>query len=185
MAAQVLGLADRMVIQPADTAAPADSIRVQNPLGKVPCLVLPDGTGVFDSRVIVEFLQNVAGSDRLVPPAGPARMAALVRMALADGLIDAGALIIYEDRYHPPEARSDDWLDYQRGKIRRALAVFEANPPPPDVTDAVSIGLACALGFLDRRKPLDWRLDCRRLVDWLEAFAAHEPAFALTHPPDA
>ena len=77
----------------------------------------------------------------------------------------------------------NDWLAYQRDKIVRALAAFEALAPDVGKTDAVSIGLACALGFLDKRKPVEWRPTCPRLAAWLAAFAANEPAFDRTRPP--
>ncbi|MFP3345240.1 hypothetical protein R0J87_22430, partial [Halomonas sp. SIMBA_159] len=72
---------------------------------------------------------------------------------------------------------SEKWLHYQRGKIWRALSSFEACPPSSQETNAVSIGLACALGFLDKRQIVDWRASCPRLCGWLADFAANEPAF--------
>jgi glutathione S-transferase len=183
MAADVLGLASRITIVPADYADERDSLRQQNPLGKIPCLVRPNGATVFDSSVIVEFLQHVAGTDRLVPLAGESRIESLVQTRLADGIIDAGALVIYEDRYHEPEQRSMRWLEHQRGKIQRALAEFEARLPDPHCTTAVTIGLACALAFLDKRRPIDWRGQHARLVDWMATFIATEPAFDRTRPP--
>jgi glutathione S-transferase len=185
MAADVLGLGDRLTIVHADTADEHDTLHQQNPLGKIPCLVCADGTAIFDSGVILEFLQSVAGTQRLLPSSGPERFQQFTRTRLADGIIDAGALIIYEGRYHDVEDRSARWLSHQRAKILRALAAFELDPPDPRTTDAVTIGLACALGFLDKRKPIEWRPHCPRLVDWLDSFIAHEPAFARTRAPDA
>ncbi|WP_033465148.1 glutathione S-transferase N-terminal domain-containing protein [Bordetella bronchiseptica] len=183
MAADVLGLAQRIKLVPTDAVDPNDSLRRQNPLGKYPCLVCEDGTAVYDSSVIIEFLQDVAGTDRLLPRSGPERIAMLTRTRLADGIIDAGAAVIYEERYHGPTQRSSHWLDYQRDKILRALAAFEGRPPDPHRTNAVSIGLSCALGFLDRRQPVAWRTPCPGLVQWLAAFERHEPAFDRTRPP--
>ncbi len=185
MAADVLGLADRIVLVPTDAADPEDSLRQQNPLGQYPCLLAPGGRAVYDSSVILEFLQHVAGSSQLVPDSGLQRIEALTRTRLADGIIDAGALIIYEMRYHEEPAQSQKWLAYQRDKIWRALAAFEAEPPDWRSTDAVSIGLACALGFLDRRQPVAWRPQHPGLAAWLDAFASKEPAFGRTRAPDA
>lgn len=182
LAIDVLGLVDRVTLVPTDAADA--TLRAQNPLGKYPCLVRADGTAVYDSGVILEFLQWVASTDRLLPAAGEQRIAMLTRTRLADGIIDAGALVIYEERYHDAARRSDAWLGHQRDKIRRALAVFEAMPPDPGTTDAVSIGLACALAFLDRRQPVEWRPACPGLARWLSSFAAAEPAFERTRPPD-
>lgn len=183
MAAEVLGLNSRVTIVPADTTDAHDPLRQQNPIGKIPCLVREDGQGIYDSSVILEFLQEVAGTHTLLPPSGMERIERLVLTRLADGIIDAGAVIIYEARYHPEGQRSDHWLQYQREKIERALARFEQAVPLPDVTDAVSIGLACALGFLDKRQPVAWRDQHPRLVQWLAAFSSHEPAFGRTAPP--
>ena len=183
MAADVLGLSDRITIMPADTADENDTLRQQNPIGKVPCLVRADGTAVYDSGVIMEFLQEVVGTERLLPTSGPARIPILVAAKLADGIIDAGALIIYEGRYHEPDAQSDYWLAYQRGKIMRSLAAFEAALPDAGKTDIVTIGLACALGFLDKRKLLEWRPSFPLLVAWLDAFARNEPTFERTRAP--
>lgn len=183
MAVDVLGLGDRVTIEPADTTSEHDSLREQNPIGKIPCLVRADGRGIHDSGVILEFLQEVVAKDALIPAGGMARVDTLVATRIADGIIDAGAVIIYEERYHPEGARSAHWLAYQRGKIERALAHFEQSPPDPHVTDAVSIGLACALGFLDKRQPVEWRSGHPRLVEWLAVFAAGEPAFQRTSPP--
>jgi hypothetical protein len=72
------------------------------------------------------------------------------------------------------------WLSHQRGKIERGLAAFEALPPDPVKTDVVSIGLSCALGYLDWRKQVDWRSAYPGLQDWLNRFSRHEPAFERT-----
>jgi len=184
MAADVLGLSDRITLVPADTSNENDTLRQHNPIGKIPCLVRADGTSVYDSSVILEFLQEVVGTHKLLPASGPARIPMLTLARLADGIIDAGAVIIYEDRYHAPGARSDYWLAHQRGKIMRALAAFEASPPDASQTDAVSIGLACALGFLDKRQPVQWREDYSRLAVWLADFAENEPAFERTRAPN-
>jgi glutathione S-transferase len=177
------GLNDRVTIEPADTTSAQDSLRQQNPIGKIPCLVRADGRGIHDSSVILEFLQEVVQSHKLLPAAGMERIDQLVSTRLADGIIDAGAVIIYEERYHPSGQRSDHWLSYQREKIERALARFEQTVPDPHVTDAVTIGLACALGFLDKRTPVVWRESHPRLVAWLERFTQSEPAFLRTSPP--
>jgi glutathione S-transferase len=180
MAIAVLGLSGRVTLQPADPRDPADTLRTQNPLGKMPCLLLQDGTPIFDSRVIIEFLQEIAGSTALLAPAGLDRYRALTCHALADGIIEAALLVTYERRFREPQQASQVWLDHQRGKLTRALGTFAATLPDPARTDIVSIGLSCALGYLDWRKPLDWRSQYPALVQWLEAFAEREPAFLAT-----
>ncbi|MFN3656939.1 MAG: glutathione S-transferase family protein [Pseudolabrys sp.] len=181
MAVDVLGLGGRIVRQDADTLDENDTLRRQNPLGKMPVLMLGDGTALYDSGVIIEFLQEVAGSEALVPAHGLARYQALTRATLADGIADAALLMVYEYRFRPPEVmKSQRWLAHQRGKIARALSAFEAAPPLADKTDIVSIALSCALAYLDWRQPVEWRSAHPRLAQWLAAFAAHEPAFART-----
>jgi glutathione S-transferase len=183
IAIDVLGLADRVTRLDASTLDEYDTLRLQNPLGKMPCLLLADGTAIFDSRVIIEFLQEVAGTQCLFPASGMARYRALTGAALADGIIDAALLIVYEGRFRPADARSDRWLAHQGGKIERALATFAQSPPDPARTDIVSIGLSCALGYLDWRRPVDWRPHYPALVQWLEDFSVHEPGFGRSQAP--
>ena len=180
MAVEVLGLSDRVVLVPANTRDEMDTLRQQNPLGKMPCLLLQDGSPIFDSRVIIEFLQEVAGSHQLLQASGLARYKALTAAALADGIMDAALLVVYETRFRDPGTYSERFLKLQRGKITRGLAAFEAALPDPNKTDIVSIGLACALGYLDRRKQVDWRAAYGRLVSWFDAFSQREPAFNST-----
>jgi glutathione S-transferase len=185
MAIDVLGLGERVTVQPADTLDANDTLRQQNPLGKMPCLLLADGTALYDSGVIIEFLQELAGSAALVPASGPARYAALTQATLADGITDAALLLVYEKRFRDPGTQSERWLDHQRGKIARALVAVEAAPPDPTNTDIVAIALCCALAYLDWRRPVNWREGHPRLAAWLTAFARHEPAFERTRAPNA
>jgi glutathione S-transferase len=176
--AAVLGLS--LEIQRADTTDPADTLRQQNPLGKIPALILDDGTVLFDSRVIVEYLDHLAGGGRVIPT-GPERFAVLRLQALADGLMDAALLQVYEVRLREEANRSPAWVESQRGKVERALAELEANPPaiasPPDIG---AIAVACALGYLDLRFEGRWRGSHPRLVAWLDRFAAQVPSFEAT-----
>src|SRR6476646_1157301 len=185
MAIDMLELGDRIKLQPADPLDESDTLRQQNPLGKMPCLVLPDGGTIYDSGIIIEYLQDVAGTDRLLPLKGRERYRALTLSRLADGIMDASILVVYETRFRPDLPHSPRWLTHQRGKIRRGLAAFEAAPPDPGKTDVVSIGLSCALGYLDWRKQVDWRPTHPTLVDWLNRFSTHEPAFEHTRAKDA
>ncbi|MDZ4368692.1 MAG: glutathione S-transferase [Afipia sp.] len=174
-----LGLEDRIEIVPADTNDPAESLRRQNPLGKVPTLVFEDGTTLFDSRVIAEYLDHLAGGGRLFP-SGEARFAQLRLLALADGICDAALLQVYELRLRTAEMRSAAWIENQTGKVTRALASLEAAPPVYDKPRIGEIALACALGYLDLRFEGAWRASHPALVAWLDAFAAKVPAFEAT-----
>ena len=184
MAIDVLGLTDRVTLVPADTLDEKDTLRQQNPLGKIPCLLRADGTAVFDSGVIIEFLADVARTDRLLPARGPERFKTLTLARLADGITEAAILIVYEGRFREAGMQSERWLAHQRGKITRALAAFEQAPPDAKKTDLVAIGLACALAYLDWRKVIDWRANHPRLVQWLADFARNEPSFERTRPPN-
>ena len=179
IAAAVLGLADRIEVVPADTSDPVDSLRIQNPLGKIPTLILEDGRTIFDSAVILEYLDFLAGGDRLIPT-GSDRFSVLTRAALADGIAEAAILKVYEQRWRDEASRSARWLDHQTGKISRGLAAFEANPPQIDNAGVDAIALGCALGYLDLRFGGGWRFERPGLVAWLDAFAAKVPAFETT-----
>ena len=181
IAAHELGLYDRLTIEMADTTDPSDSLRAQNPLGKIPALVLDDGTALFDSRVILEWLDLEAGGGRILPTERTARFAALRLQALADGITDAAILVVYEGRFRKDGERSAAWVEHQQGKIERALAHLEAAPPALDAPLSVgTLALACALGYLDLRFAGRWRVDCPGLAAWLAAFAARTPSFETT-----
>jgi glutathione S-transferase len=184
IAAAVLGLDHGLEIVPADTADPNDPLRQQNPLGKIPTLVLDDGSVLYDSRVIVEYLDHLAGGGRVIP-AQPmeAHFDALRLQALADGIMDASVLLVYEARWRDAAKHEQKWIDLQAGKVERGLAVLEASPPGIDrVPHIGQIALACALGYRDLRFAGTWRTTHPRLVEFLDAFAAAVPAFEATRP---
>jgi glutathione S-transferase len=187
IALALLDLDGETRIEPADTTNVADSVRAQNPLGKIPVLIAEDGEAYYDSRVILEFIDERAGGGRIIPRQARARLAALRLQALADGILDASILIVYEARWRAHERHEQKWLDHQAGKVTRALQMLEANPPPLDsapgsLPSVGQIALACALGYRDFRFGEGWRADHPRLVAWLDDFAARVPAFAATAP---
>ena len=182
IAAALCGLDDRMEIVIADTTDPADPLRTQNPLGKIPALILEDGTVIYDSPVIAEYLDARAGGG-VVIPAGNERFPALIMQALADGIMDASLLLVYEGRFRSPETHNQRWIESQRGKVERGLARLEASPPALSHRPHVGqIALACALGYQDLRFEGMWRGVYPRLVAWLDEFAAKVPSFATTRP---
>jgi glutathione S-transferase len=181
IAASVLGLTSKIEIRPVDLEDPADSVRVQNPIGKIPVLVIEDGTSLYDSRVIVEYLDYVAGGGRIIPKDGSARFETLRLQAHCDGALDACILLVYEGRYRPADKLVQSWVDRQNDKVARALKVLEASPPKIDATpDVGQITLACLLGYRDLRFGGVWRKDYPRLVEWHDKFAAQVPAFEET-----
>jgi glutathione S-transferase len=147
-------------------------------------LILDDGGTLFDSRVILEYLDHLAGGGKIVPKEPRARFDALRLQALADGIMDASILIVYEGRYRPAEKHETKWLELQNGKIERGLAAIEAAPPGIDaIPDVGQISLACALGYREFRFPGTVRKSCPRLSAWLDTFASRVPAFEATKPP--
>ncbi len=184
IAIDILGLSGRITMVPADTLDENDTLRQQNPLGKLPCLLTANGSAIYGSGVIIEFLQELAGGKLLLPARGLDRYKTLTRATLADGIAEAALLLVYEGRFREPSQKSERWLAHQRGKIERALAAFEHDLPDPSKTDLVSIGLSCALGYLDWRKPVQWRDDYPRVAAWLAEFSKHEPAYERTRAPD-
>lgn len=179
------GLADRIEIATvalSPVAANADLNR-ENPLGKIPALVLDDGSTLFDSRVVCEYLDTLHGGPRLFPATGPDRWTALRRQALADGLLDAAILCRYESALRPAERRWADWVDAQRGKFRRAIDALEGEAAGfGETVDVGTIAAACALDYLDFRSLDDGWGDGRpRLAAWLERFV-RRPSMQATRP---
>jgi len=181
IAIPLLGLSEKIEIRDTDLNSESDSIRAQNPLGKIPTLIAEDGATYFDSRVILEYLDHLAGGGRIVPRDTDARLRARRLEALCDGIAEASLLIVYESRYRPAEMKVQSWIDRQAGKVARGLAALEASPPRlGDLPDVGQIALACALGYRDLRFDGTWRKDHPRLAKWLEKFAAQVPAFDAT-----
>ena len=161
-----------------------DSLRKLNPLAKVPALIIDDGTALFDSRVILEYLDLLAGGGKIIPAETEARFSALREAATADGILEAALLVTYEGRYRPDQTPYEPWLAFQRGKVQRGLAAMSNGPPAITLLTVGGIGLACALEYIDFRKQYDWRPEFPALVAWLADFNAQHPKFADTRPSD-
>ena len=178
------GLGDRIPQVDANPFNADDPLQSYNPLGRVPVLVLDDDTAIVESTVIMMFLdQLLGGGGRLLPVDARDRIAELQGQALADGIMEAGALIVAEGRMRPVEKRHMPVVERLRDKIRLGLAALAKAPPDPRRVQAASIALACALGFLDRRGQYDWRSAQPSLVAWLDTFRAACPAYDQTHVP--
>jgi glutathione S-transferase len=177
------GLVDRIELIPASVAPIAvnEALAVENPLVKVPTLVLADGTSLFDSRVIAEYLDAQHQGRRLFPAEGPARWKALRGQATADGLLDAALLIRYENNLRPEPLRWKDWTEGQFGKVHRAFAALTEESLGSEPTIA-EIAAGCALGWFDFRFPgEDWRAARPALAAWF-AEISKRPSFAATMP---
>jgi glutathione S-transferase len=159
------------------------TVVADNPLGQVPTLFTDDGTVLYDSRVICEYLDAQAGGGRLFPAPGPARWRALTEQSLGDGLLDAGLLARYEVLARPPEKQSEEWRAGQLDKITCALDRMEKLAPGfGDRMDIGTISIGCALGWLDFRfGDLRWREGRPALAAWFEHFDVR-PSMAGSRP---
>jgi glutathione S-transferase len=154
-----------------------------NPLSKVPTLVLDDGTALYDSPVICEYLDSVGDGPKMFPPVGPARWKALRQEALGDGILDATQPRRREIALPQDEGRQT-YIALQQGKVKAALAVLEAEADSLGMlTNIGEITIACALGYMDFRYPNEpWRPGHPKLEAWY-AKVATMPAMARTVPP--
>ncbi len=162
----------------ADTDLPLD-----NPLGKVPALTLADGTVLFDSPVIVEYLAAQAPAKRLLPESGPARWAALKLQAVADGICDAAILRRLEGN-RPDGEKSASWMERQRKAVARSLDLLEAEAAtlPADPTVG-TLAVLATLSYLDFRfGHEDWRVGRPALAAWF-ATASDRDSVRRTAPP--
>ena len=163
-----------------------DDLPRHNPLGKVPALVLDDGSTLFESLLVCEYLDSLHDGDKLIPASGAARWQALRQHALADGILDSAVLLLVEGKRRPEEKRWDAWSDRQKGKIDRALDALEQDIA--GLGGAFTIGpmtAAIALDYLDFRFPnYGWRGGRPRLEAWhgkiserpsLQETLPHEP----------
>ena len=180
----VKGLADKVEVVATDTN-PGDNAELNglNPLGKIPTLIVDAKTAIYDSNVICEYLDSLAPAPVLFPASGPERWKALVLGSLADGILDAALLLVYEKRFRPEDKWHPGWQQRQQAKIDRALDQFDTAPPAWGRSpDYGHITLACALGYLDFRHEGKWRAARPKLVAWLDQFAKAMPAFEATRP---
>lgn len=182
--AAMKGLTERIETHQVDTFQLVnETLRQENPLSKIPVLILADGTQVYDSRVICEYLDSLAAEPRLFPAAGVERIKMLTLAALGDGILEAALLLVYEKRYRPEDKWVESWMQRQQLKIDTALDWLEKAPPAWGATpDYAHITIACALGYLDFRHAGTWRARHPGLVTWLDRFAAAVPAFNETRP---
>lgn len=184
MTAAIKGVMDRITVEAVNPSVPGDPVlTAANPLGKIPALILADGSALYDSRVICEYLDTLSLAPVLFPSLGLDRFRMLTRAACADGILDAAILIVYEDRFRPEDKRSADWIARQQGKIDGALAVFERGVREMSgAIDYSQITLAAALGYLDFRLGGRWRPAHPGLAAWLQSFEARHPAYKETSP---
>jgi glutathione S-transferase len=154
-----------------------------NPLGQVPTFFADDGTELYDSRVICEYLDMLAGGNKLIPASGQARWQRLVEQSLADGLLNAALLMRYEQVIRPDGLRFEPWQQGQHEKVVCVLDRLEAWAPTfADRIDIGTISIACALAYLDLRFPEEsWRTR-PGLAAFYERFSERESMQRTEHP---
>lgn len=157
---------------PEDVWSADTTIALSNPLGKVPCLVMEGAEALFDSRVIVEYLDTLSPVGKLIPSVGRERAEVKTWEALADGLLDASILARLEATWagRTEAQRSQVWIDRQMDKVKDAVKAMNHGLGDKPYCSGIHLSLAdvavgCALGYLDFRFPqLDWRSDYPALV---------------------
>jgi len=172
-----------------DVWAANTTISASNPLGKVPCLIMEGGEAVFDSRVIVEYLDTLSPVGKLIPAQGRERAEVKTWEALADGLLDAAILVRLEATWagRGEQERSEAWIARQTGKIHAALKAMSTGLGDKAFCSGIHLSLSdvavgCALGYLDLRFPqIDWRGSYPNLAK-LQEKLAQRPSFLETRP---
>jgi len=145
--------------------APQSTVATANPLGKVPCLIMEDGAALYDSRVIVEYLDTLTPVCKLLPSNGRERAEVKCWEALADGVIDAGVLVFLESLLRKPEQQSQEWIDRQMSKVNagvRQMSLDLAEKPfcSGNHYSLSDVAVGCTLGWLNFRFPeINWRGD--------------------------
>jgi glutathione S-transferase len=163
-----------------------------NPLGKVPCLVMEGGEAIFDSRVIVEYVDTLSPVGKLIPLSGRERVEVKTWEALGDGLLDAAILARMEQTWggRTAEQRSQAWIDRQLSKVHASLAAMSQGlGDRPWCTGnhhtLADIAVGCALGYLDFRfADVAWRDDHPNLAKLYDKLS-QRPGFLDTAPPSA
>ena len=164
-------------------------IAASNPLGKVPCLVMEGGEAVFDSRVIVEYLDTLSPVGKLIPSTGRERAEVKTWEALADGLLDAAILVRLENTFEgrKPSERSQAWIDRQMDKVHASLKAMAQGLGDKPFCSGIHLSLSdiavgCALGWLEFRFPeIAWRNEYPNLGKLLDKLMLR-PSFADTKP---
>jgi glutathione S-transferase len=165
-------------------------IALNNPLGKVPCLILDDGEAIYDSRVIAEYVDTLSPVGKLIPAGSRERATVKTWEALADGVDDAGILARLEVTLRPTEQQSSEWLERQMGKIDAALAQMSRELGDNawchgNQMTLADIAVGCALGYMLFRFPnIAWQAQYPNL-DALYQKLMQRPSFAETAPPAA
>ena len=167
---------------PVDSTNGDPVLDAANPLSKIPCLVLYDGTGVYDSRAITRYFDRVSGG-KLYPTDEAGLLKAEQMEALCDGINDCAVGYMYEARFRPEEKVHEPWRERLWGKVERGLDAAMASPPPAGADANIgSIALSACLGYLDLRFAGKWEAGRDDLVAWRDQFDAAHPELAALKP---
>jgi glutathione S-transferase len=167
--------------------APETTIQSSNPLGKVPCLIMEDGGAMFDSRVIVEYLDTLTPVGKLIPANGRERAEVKCWEALADGVLDAAILVRLERTQRPQEQQSPEWIKRQLDKVDAGLTAMSAGLKDTAFCSGnhytlADVSVGCALGWLTFRFPeIDWRTPHPNLAKLFDKLS-ERPSFKDTMP---
>ncbi len=163
------------------------TIQQSNPLGKVPCLIMEDGGAMFDSRVIVEYLDTLTPVGKLIPVNGRERAEVKCWEALADGVLDAAVLVRLEKTLRPVPQQSQAWIDRQMQKVQAGLKAMSTGlAERPFCTGnhhtLADVAVGCAIGWLAFRFPeIDWRSDYANLAKLFDKLS-ERPSYRDTAP---
>lgn len=194
IAAMHHGVYGDITAQDAVVTDETDDLRMQNPLGKIPVLVLEDFTTIYDSDVIVEYIESIGTGEKLITEDAE-RIEVLTLHALAKGITEAAVTVIYEGRLRAADNYDMGFVAYQLGKVERGLDALESKLPALDRLNVGNIMVACALDYLNLRinddfenkTQLDenkglWQTSHPKLIKWLEDFKIICPYFDETCP---
>ena len=186
------GLDGQITAQDVDMNDESETLRLQNPLGKIPALILDTGQNIYDSQVIVEYLEEI-GNGAALMPTGAGRIEKLTQYALANGMTEACLLVVYEKRMRPEDKYHQGFVDYQLGKIGRGLDRLLSDLPGLDELGIANITTAVMLEYMDLRINDDlkngtdlgrhkgiWRDSHAGLEAWLAGFEKLCPYFGET-----
>ena len=179
------GVDNQLEIVSPDLTDVFKGINPSNPLGKIPSLELDDGTVIFDSIVIAEYLDNVSGNPTLFPTDMKERAKTMTLHALANGMTDAAFTRRWGSTMLPEDERSPSWNARLKLAIDKSLDQLEAQIDDfVGKVDIAAIAIGCALGYLDFRfADENWREGHPKLAAWYEEFAAR-PSMKATVPPE-
>tara|TARA_E500000178_G_scaffold352559_1_gene416263 strand:+ start:44 stop:652 length:609 start_codon:yes stop_codon:yes gene_type:complete len=159
-------------------------MKSNNPLGKIPVLMTPNDQYIFDSRVIIELLNDISGK---LYPSDSYKQIILTNAALAEGLVDASLLYVYSMRYAGDQKPSEVWQKLQLTKIENTLDYLDKNVLnkfDPSILFISHIGLIVALDYLNFRKIYDWKMKTKNLDVWHKKVSDSLPGYKETYPID-